>query len=96
MPSERKPLRAGDTVYHMPSKETWVLAADEEDGRVICCGWPETIAKASDCELREAATDTYRIKMLQDVAAGPRPSARTSWAKRCLDREARESESEDN
>ena len=69
-------FRAGDLVYHKPYNETWVLAVDEFNGRVAPCGWPETIAKAEDCELRQRACDAKRnlqleqsskIRNLQDI-----------------------------
>ncbi len=61
-------FRAGDHIHHGPTGEQWVLACDEENGEVICCGWPETVAAAADCSLIEAATDEERIKTLQNVA----------------------------
>ena len=63
--SEQK-FRAGDLVYHKFWNETWVLAVDEFNGRVAPCGWPETIAKAEDCELRERANDLKRHRQLLD------------------------------
>ena len=63
-------FRAGDSVYHRPSNERWVLALDENQGYVSWCGWPEGQARASDCDLLHAATDEERMKMLRDVAGG--------------------------
>ncbi len=54
LPSERaKPylFKAGDTVKHGPTGETWILKRDEEDGHVWPCGWPETRARAADCTI---------------------------------------------
>lgn len=54
-------------IRHRPSGETWTLAwADESE--VICCGWPETFAKASDCVLVKAASDEEYIAMLRQVS----------------------------
>jgi hypothetical protein len=61
-------FRAGDIVLHRPSGERWMLACDEYQGEVVCCGWPETFAKASDCELRHAANDADRRTVLADVS----------------------------
>lgn len=61
-------FRAGDHVFHRPSGEKWLLACDEMDGEIICCGWPETFARASDCDLLKAATDEERLKILRAVA----------------------------
>ena len=57
-------FRAADTVYHEPTKETWILAADEDNGEVFPCGWPETIAKASDCKLVERGAGADRKEQL--------------------------------
>ena len=62
-------FRAGDAVAHAPSGETWILACDEDNGRVIPCGWPESQAEASDCTLVEAATDEERVEILREAAA---------------------------
>jgi hypothetical protein len=67
--STSPPFRAGDTVQHGPSGEAWILAVDEENGRVQPCGWPESMAEAKDCQLVEPATDQERIDMLNTWAA---------------------------
>lgn len=61
-------FRAGDTVKHQPSGEVWMLACDQSHGDVLPAGWPETLAKATDCELVERATDDERLEMLTNVA----------------------------
>lgn len=61
-------FRAGDEVHHAPSGEDWLLAGDEENGKVQPCGWPESIAEAKDCSLIEAATDEERLAMLNEWA----------------------------
>jgi len=49
-------FRCGDVVRHCPSGEEWLVAyADGDD--VSPTGWPDCIAKASDCDLVRAATD---------------------------------------
>lgn len=63
-------LRAGDTVFHRPSGEKWLLAYDEMNGEISACGWPESYARASDCELIQAATDEERLDLLRRVAKG--------------------------
>lgn len=58
-------MKAGDTVKHNPSGETWVLAAvDLGRGEVYPCGWPETIAKAADCVLVKSCSDAESREML--------------------------------
>lgn len=60
-------FRSGDAVLHKPSGETWLVAwADENE--VICCGWPETLAKASDCEIVRRADDKYHLEIVRQVA----------------------------
>ncbi|MEQ1910243.1 MAG: hypothetical protein ABMA15_15560 [Vicinamibacterales bacterium] len=61
-------FRANDTVKHAPSNETWVLACDQDREDVLPAGWPETIAKATDCVLVRATSDTDRHEMLAHVA----------------------------
>lgn len=61
-------FKAGDTVKHGPTGETWVLACDQDRREVLPAGWPETVAKAEDCVLVESASDTERLAMLRRVA----------------------------
>ena len=61
-------FRAGDVVHHVPSGEDWQLACDEVDGRVQPMGWPECMARASDCRMVEAASDERRLSVLRLVA----------------------------
>jgi hypothetical protein len=64
----RSLFRAADIVHHAPSGEDWVLAVDEENGRVQPCGWPPTMADSKDCKLTTPATAEHRIVMLQEWA----------------------------
>ncbi len=80
-------FRAGDVVLHRPSGEKWTLACDEERAEVICCGWPESYAKAADCTLLRAATDEDRLVTLLLVAKGPRDHYRRGVAVQQLARE---------
>lgn len=57
-------FRAADRVFHRLTGETWILAIDQFGKNVSPCGWPETIAEASDCILIKAATDEQRITQL--------------------------------
>ncbi len=63
-----RPFRAGDSVKHAPSGETWVLACDQQDNDVLPAGWPETLGHATHCRLVKAATDEQRLSMLRAVA----------------------------
>lgn len=48
-------IQPNDTVFHKPSGETWVVCGvDYNKGELIPCGYPfPTLAKLSDCELKE-------------------------------------------
>ena len=51
-------IRCGDHVYHRLSHETWLVAyADYERNDLAWSGWPEGVARLSDCRLIYAATD---------------------------------------
>jgi hypothetical protein len=67
--SERTRIfRAGDVVRHGPSGEEWMLAygdAEGGDGTVCACGWPNTISRATDCTMVEAATDDAHMARLR-------------------------------
>lgn len=60
-------IDTGDTVFHSPSEEHWVVAYCR-NGRVCCCGWPETLANESDCELVRKATADERQKLIEQLA----------------------------
>lgn len=57
-------FRAGDTVHHFPTGENWILAVDQFGDEVSPCGWPETIAKATDCTILERSSDKQRHDQL--------------------------------
>jgi hypothetical protein len=62
-----KEMRAGDTVKHGPTGETWVLACVKGD-MVAWCGWPPGQAYLKDCELVEACSDAGHRMMLETWA----------------------------
>ena len=85
------PIKAGDSVLHKPSGETWLVASispDEND--LTASGWPETEAPVSDCELKRRATPEEHLKHLVEVANSGRTghdcamSLRTYWARENL------------
>jgi hypothetical protein len=80
----RPTFRAGDHIHHAPTGEDWLLAADERDGRVICCAWPEALGNASDCTLVRAVSDEDHVKVLRAVAE--HDGLRGVWARRDLAR----------
>lgn len=77
-------IDTGDSVFHKPTGETW-LVAFVEDGRLSWCGWPEGWANLSDCELTQKATEEQRDKLLRKMAAMPYPEdSRCRYAQRRL------------
>ena len=58
-------IRTGDTVYHRPTKETWVVAyADYDRDELAWIGWPPGHAKLSDCTLCMSCSDEDHLKEL--------------------------------
>ena len=55
----------GDVVLHRPSGQKLVVAyADAARNDLGWCGWPEGIARLSDCELVEKATPQERARLI--------------------------------
>lgn len=48
--------RCGDSVYHAPSGETWLVAWCDGE-RLAWAGWPDGTALAADCAIVKRATD---------------------------------------
>jgi hypothetical protein len=70
-------FRTGDTVFHEKLQEKWLVAwADERS--VVPCGWPETIARAEDCRLVEAAADSLHRKLVEEIATRSSRDLRTT------------------
>lgn len=61
-------IDTGDTVFHRPSRETWLVAYVRDD-RLCPCGWPESLAYVSDCLLVEKASPEARLDVLRMMAA---------------------------
>lgn len=60
-------IDTGDTVFHKPTGETWIVAC-VRDGRLSWAGWPEGWADLSDCELKKTASDDERFDLLTKLA----------------------------
>lgn len=83
-------MRSGDTIFHRPSGEHWLVAAvSPKRDEVVCCGWPETIAKAADCEVVRHCTDAEHQEMLAEVIRSCPDQIRGSWARAALEGSAR-------
>ena len=76
-------MKTGDVVLHRPTGERW-LVAYSENGYVCACGWPETLAKESDCELIRSASDEERAALLKEIADKPAHDTRREYARRKL------------
>lgn len=78
-------MRTGDTVFHKPSGEMWIVAYVEDDGRYLAaCGWPFELVPVDQCELRERASDKDRHELLLELAAMSGQDMRKSYAVRVL------------
>lgn len=84
-PSTTPPaIDTGDFVLHRPTGEEWVVAYVRGD-RLAACGWPDTLADLSDCELVKKATPEKRQEMLELLAASS--GHRAAYAIEVLHRE---------
>lgn len=78
-------LRTADAVFHRPTGEEWLVAyAEPERDEVVPCGWPCCVAKISDCDLIERASDEASHRLLLDLANMSEHDMRRSWARRKL------------
>lgn len=73
-------IRAGDTVRHVPSGETWLVAAVCAPF-VYCAGWPLSIAALHEVEVVARCDDAAHEQMLWDCAAidGGDPRRSAAW-----------------
>lgn len=77
-------FRAGDVVRVPALGEFWQVAATDELGDVFCSGWPDTFARAADCQPVKAASDAEHVEVLRIFAASD--GRRASHARRELAR----------
>jgi len=76
-------MRAGDTVEHGPSGETWVVACTKPaTDRLIAAGWPESVVEMSDCKIVATCSDEKHREMLE--ACAKHNGLRGSWARQQL------------
>lgn len=61
-------IDTADHVYHAPSGEGLLVAYVAGD-KLVCCGWPESIVRLSDCTLTMKATAKARDELLRCMAA---------------------------
>ena len=60
-------IDTGDTVFHKPTGETW-LVAYVKGGKLAWCGWPPGEADVADCELKKKSTPEHRRALLEHMA----------------------------
>lgn len=60
-------IRAGDSVKHRPSGETWLVAYVDGE-RLAWCGWPPGEAALTDCELVKRCSDDENLSLLKRLA----------------------------
>jgi len=76
--SEETQFNPGDTVFHKPSGELWEVAVcDDKD--LMPIGWPETIARPSDCVLIKKGPADGRIELLKKLLNMKSDSGRPDW-----------------
>lgn len=68
-------IETADIVKHVPSDETWQVAIVSGD-ELSPCGWPESIAKLSDCELVTKASSLERAELIGRLVTLPEPDWR--------------------
>jgi NTP pyrophosphatase (non-canonical NTP hydrolase) len=83
----KEQMKTGDTVYHEPTGETWVVAF-VEGGDIYPCGWPCTRAKVKDCNPQKTATAAESQRLIEQMAAIQESDPRRDWAQRELKRQA--------
>lgn len=81
-------IRAGDSVFHAPTGETWLVASVTDDGHFYVGGWPETRARLDDVTLVTACDDEMHRTVLRGVSKTRHDdgssSSRALWALRNL------------
>lgn len=58
--------RCGDAVKHKPSGEEWLVAYCTSDGVLSPFGYPESIAKLSECEVVDKCSDDQHLALVKN------------------------------
>ena len=80
---EKPMFRCGDHVHHR-SGEDWIVAYIDGDD-LAWCGWPDGLARTSDCQLIKACSDEEHLQWLKEVAQS-KTGRRAAHAQRELER----------
>ena len=75
----RMPIGTGDTVYHVPTAETWIVAG-VADTYLWPVGWPPGRANLADCVLMSKATPEEKARLRADLAKAPVDDERRQFA----------------
>lgn len=73
-------IDTGDTVFHRPTGETWIVACVKGD-KLSWCGYPEGHSDLSDCDLMKVARDDERFSLLEEMAQGRISDHRVRYAR---------------
>ncbi|MGB0970374.1 MAG: hypothetical protein ACPGVG_05355 [Mycobacterium sp.] len=76
-------IDTGDTVFHRPSRETWIVACVQDD-RLSWVGWPEGMAETRHCLLVKKAGPETKASLLQQMAEMRRDDHRRRYARHAL------------
>lgn len=69
-------INCGDSVLHRPTGERWIVAAaDMANDDLMWCGWPEGMARVSDCEVVRRASPEERRKLHSELSGSRRRMA---------------------
>lgn len=77
-------IDTGDSVFHVPTGENWLVAYVDGE-RLAWCGWPEGTAALADCRLVRKATPEERERLLRQIASGSGDGARQRHARNKLE-----------
>lgn len=73
-------IDSGDIVHHIPTGEDWIVAF-VDGANISPLGWPETVAKLSDCLLLEKATPEDCAMQQKALLSLPESDVRGRWAR---------------
>ena len=77
-------MRCGDIVLHRPSGEEWLVAYVDGDD-LAWCGWPDGVARTSDCDLVKACSYDEHVARLREIAQSD-AGRRTRKAREALEK----------
>ncbi len=72
-------IDTGDTVLHVPSGETWIVAG-AAGAHLWPCGWPPGRANVSDCVLLIKATPQEKANLQAQLKRMPHDDERRQFA----------------